>query len=31
MSVSKEIAVCEKNLLDAGLKIKLHAYGTNIE
>jgi uncharacterized protein (TIGR00106 family) len=31
VSVSKEIAVCERILLDAGLKTALHAYGTNIE
>ena len=31
VSVSNEIAVCEKILRDAGLKIQLHAYGTNIE
>ena len=31
VSVSNEIVVCEKILRDAGLKIKLHAYGTNIE
>jgi uncharacterized protein (TIGR00106 family) len=31
VSVSKEIAVCEKILQAAGLKTQLHAYGTNIE
>src|SRR5215469_6398073 len=31
VSVSKEIAACESVLADAGLKTKLHAYGTNIE
>jgi uncharacterized protein (TIGR00106 family) len=31
VSVSKYIAACEKVLTDAGLKIQLHAYGTNIE
>jgi uncharacterized protein (TIGR00106 family) len=31
LSVSKEIAVCERILADAGLKTHLHAYGTNIE
>lgn len=31
VSVSKYIAECEKILKDAGLKIMLHAYGTNIE
>lgn len=31
LSVSKYIAECEKILQDAGLKIMLHAYGTNIE
>ncbi len=30
-SLSKYIAACEKVLTDAGLKTKLHAYGTNIE
>ena len=30
-SVSKEVAACERVLVEAGLKIKLHAYGTNIE
>ena len=31
MSVSKYVAECERILKDAGLKTKLHAYGTNIE
>jgi uncharacterized protein (TIGR00106 family) len=31
LSVSKEIAVCERILAEAGLKTRLHAYGTNIE
>lgn len=31
LSVSRYIAECEKILKDAGLKIILHAYGTNIE
>jgi uncharacterized protein (TIGR00106 family) len=31
LSVSKEVAMCEQILTDAGLKTKLHAYGTNIE
>jgi uncharacterized protein (TIGR00106 family) len=31
VSVSKEVAACERVLRDSGLKIKLHAYGTNIE
>lgn len=31
LSVSKYIAECEKILKEAGLKIMLHAYGTNIE
>jgi uncharacterized protein (TIGR00106 family) len=31
VSVSKEIAVCERILREAGLKTQLHAYGTNIE
>jgi len=31
VSVSKYVAACEKVLKDAGLKIQLHAYGTNIE
>ena len=31
VSVSRYVAACEKVLTDAGLKIQLHAYGTNIE
>jgi uncharacterized protein (TIGR00106 family) len=31
VSVSKYVAACERILNDAGLKTKLHAYGTNIE
>ena len=31
VSVSREIATCERVLAEAGLKTKLHAYGTNIE
>jgi len=31
VSVSSYIAACEKILRQAGLKIQLHAYGTNIE
>ena len=31
VSVSKEIAVCERILQAAGLKTQLHAYGTNVE
>jgi len=31
VSVSKYIAECERILTAAGLKIELHAYGTNIE
>jgi uncharacterized protein (TIGR00106 family) len=31
VSVSAEIAVCERILHEAGLKTSLHAYGTNIE
>lgn len=31
LSVSKYVAECEKILTAAGLKTKLHAYGTNIE
>jgi len=31
VSVSKYIALCQKILEGAGLKIRLHAYGTNIE
>jgi uncharacterized protein (TIGR00106 family) len=31
VSVSPYIAACERVLKEAGLKIQLHAYGTNIE
>ena len=31
VSVSKYVTACEKVLKQAGLKTKLHAYGTNIE
>lgn len=31
VSVSKEVAECQKILSAAGLKTQLHAYGTNIE
>jgi len=31
VSVSREVAVCERVLREAGLKVGLHAYGTNIE
>ena len=31
VSVGSYIAVCEKILAKAGLKIRLHGYGTNIE
>jgi uncharacterized protein (TIGR00106 family) len=31
VSVSPYIAACEKVLIEAGLKIALHSYGTNIE
>ena len=31
VSVSREVAVCERILAEAGLRTKLHAYGTNIE
>jgi uncharacterized protein (TIGR00106 family) len=31
ISVSKEVAICERILAAAGLKTSLHAYGTNIE
>jgi uncharacterized protein (TIGR00106 family) len=31
VSVSEYIAACERVLRDTGLKIQLHAYGTNIE
>jgi uncharacterized protein (TIGR00106 family) len=31
ISVSQEIAACQRVLREAGLKTHLHAYGTNIE
>ena len=31
VSLSSYIAVCEKVLKEAGLKVALHSYGTNIE
>lgn len=31
VSVSKYVAACEKVLREAGLQVRLHAYGTNIE
>ena len=31
LSVSKEVAACQRVLEEAGLKTHLHAYGTNIE
>jgi uncharacterized protein (TIGR00106 family) len=31
VSVSKEVAACQRVLEQAGLKTALHAYGTNIE
>lgn len=31
VSVSKYVALCQQVLEDAGLEIRLHAYGTNIE
>ena len=31
VSVSREVTVCERIFSEAGLKTKLHAYGTNIE
>ena len=31
VSVSREIAVCERIFAEAGLSTKLHAYGTNVE
>ena len=31
VSVSKYVTACEEVLKEAGLKTKLHAYGTNIE
>ena len=31
LSVSSYVAACERVLREAGLEIRLHAYGTNIE
>ena len=31
VSVSAEIALCERILTEAGLSTRLHAYGTNVE
>jgi uncharacterized protein (TIGR00106 family) len=31
VSVSSQVALCERILTEAGLETKLHAYGTNIE
>ena len=31
ISVSQEVAACQRVLREAGLKTHLHAYGTNIE
>lgn len=31
VSLSPYVAACERVLLDAGLKVHLHAYGTNVE
>lgn len=31
LSVSREVAACQRVLREAGLKTHLHAYGTNIE
>jgi len=31
VSVSKEVAACERVLREAGLNVHLHAYGTNVE
>ena len=31
VSVSKEVAICERIFTEAGLKTHLHAYGTNLE
>jgi uncharacterized protein (TIGR00106 family) len=31
VSVSRQVALCERILTQAGLKTNLHAYGTNIE
>lgn len=30
-SVSKEVTACERIFTEAGLKTRLHAYGTNVE
>lgn len=30
-SVSKEVTACERKLRESGLKVQLHAYGTNVE
>ncbi len=31
VSVSEHVAACERVLAEAGLKTRLHAYGTNVE
>ena len=31
VSVSREVAACERAFAEAGLQTKLHAYGTNVE
>jgi len=31
VSVSREVAACERVFAEAGLSTKLHAYGTNVE
>ena len=31
LSVSKEVTACERVFAEAGLKARLHAYGTNVE
>ena len=31
VSVSREVSVCERIFAEAGLKPRLHAYGTNLE
>ena len=31
VSVSREVAACERVFSDAGLHTRLHAYGTNVE
>lgn len=31
VSVSKYVAACERIFTDAGLKVHLHSYGTNVE